>query len=76
MDLRSGLVTKITAGPNFFDLIYLLRSSLSINRLELLLRRNQLRATRGRVESHRTVPVDGPLNSPASQRQLSVSAAS
>ena len=35
-------------------------------RPELLLRRNQLHATRGRTQSCRIVPVDSPLDSPAS----------
>ena len=50
--------------------------ALSTNRVELLKTRNQLHATRGRVESHRIVPVDSPLDSPASLLQLSASAAS
>jgi hypothetical protein len=46
------------------------------NRPELLLRRNQLYANRGRTQSWRVVPIDGPLDSPASLLRLSVSAAS
>ena len=49
---------------------------LSNNRLELFKFRNQLHATRGRVESYRIVLVDSPLDSPAYSLQLSVSAAS
>ena len=49
---------------------------ISTNRVAVLLRRNQLRATRDRVESYRIVSVDSPLDSPASPLQLSVSAAS
>ena len=43
-------------------------------RAPLVIRR--LCATRDRNQSHRTVPVDNPLDSPASLLQLSVSAAS
>ena len=50
--------------------------SISTNRLELLKTRNQLHATRDRVESYRMKLVDSPLDSPASPLQLSVSAAS
>ena len=49
---------------------------LTTNRSELLLFRNQLHVTRDRMQSYRTVPVDSPLDSPASPLQLSVSATS
>ena len=54
----------------------LLKDLLTINRPEVLLRRNQLHATRGCTQSRRIVPVDSPLHSTASPLQLSVSAAS
>ena len=42
-------------------------SGIANSRIELFLFRNQLyRATRGRTQSCRIVPVDGPLDSPAS----------
>ena len=54
-----------------------LEDAISTNRPEVvLLRRNQLHATRGRTHSCRIVPVDSPLDSPAAPLQLSVSAAS
>ena len=49
---------------------------LTINCLEKMKFRNQLRATRDRVELYRMKLVDSPLDSPASLLQLSVSAAS
>ena len=49
---------------------------ITINRLELLKFRNQLCATRDRVETYRMKLVDSPLDSPAFPLQLSVSAAS
>ena len=51
-------------------------ASVTNNRLELLLMRNRLHATRGRTRPCQIVPVDGPLDSPASPLQLSVSATS
>ena len=51
-------------------------SCLTINRPELLETRNQLHATRDRVESYRMKLKDNPLDSPASPLQISVSAAS
>ena len=49
---------------------------LSINRVKVLLRRNQLRATRDRDEPYRTKLGASSLECPASLLQLSVSAAS
>ena len=42
------------------------REALPNNRPELLKFRNQLHATRGRIESYRMKLVDSPLDSPAS----------
>jgi len=66
--------TAQTEGWQIGSLIF--DGGLPINRIEVLLRRNQLRATRGRAQSCRIVPVDSPLDSPASPLQLSVNAAS
>ena len=51
-------------------------AGIATNRPELLKTRNQLHATRGRVESYRMKLGDSPLDSSASLLQLSVSAAS
>ena len=53
-----------------------LRSRISMHRPEVLLRRNQLCATRGRVQLYRMKLGDSSLESPVSRLQLSVSATS
>ena len=61
---REDVVRKRRYGANAWDVNN--RAAITTNRVELLLRRNQLYATRGRTQSCRTVPVDSPLDSPAS----------
>ena len=60
----------------WFSIISDFWGDLTNNRPELFKFRNQLHATRDRIESYRMKLVDSPLDSPASPLQLSVSAAS
>ena len=73
---NAGLHLGVRAFVRSVSHVKVFFASLPINRLEKMKFRNQLCATRDRVESYRMKLVDSPLDSPASPLQLSVSAAS